>query len=60
MGTLRRRLFIGGIALIMLAAGYTAGFLLAPPKPQAISRIIPDAPVEAPQPEAPLDIIGDV
>lgn len=49
----RRALWIAAIPL-MICVGYTAGYLLAPPARPAISRTIPPAPVEAPQPQPPV------
>ncbi len=57
---MRRRFFwVTGIVLL-LCAGYTAGYLLAPPSPAAISRTLPEAPVEVPQPLTPADTLEDV
>jgi hypothetical protein len=60
MRGLRRRLLIGAAVVITLAAGYTTGFLLAPRQPEAVSRTIPEAPLELPQPETPLELPDDV
>ncbi len=56
---LRRRFFWIVGAVLFLCAGYTAGYLLAPPPPAAVSRTLPEAPVEAPQPLTPADTIED-
>ncbi len=41
--------------VLMVSAGYTAGYMLAPPRPAAVSLTLPHAPSEAPQPVAPLE-----
>jgi len=51
---LRRQLLWIAILPLLLAAGYTAGYLLAQPTPAAVSRSLPQAPVDAPQPQAPV------
>jgi hypothetical protein len=43
----------------MVAAGYTAGFLLAPRQPEVVTRIVPEKPAEAPQPFTPPEILDD-
>lgn len=48
----RRAAWIAGIPLL-ICAGYTAGYLFAPPARPAISRSLPPVPVEAPQPQPP-------
>ena len=54
----RRFFWVAGIALF-LSAGYTAGYLLAPPPSAAVSRTLPEAPIEAPPPVTPLEIAED-
>jgi hypothetical protein len=44
------------VVLAMLSAGYTAGYLLAPPGPAAVSLTVPQAPIDVPQPVAPLEL----
>jgi len=56
---LRRRFFWFAGAVLFLCAGYTAGYLLAPPSPAAVSRTLPEAPVEIPQPLAPNEMVED-
>ena len=53
MGSMRRRLLWILTALLLTGAGYTAGFLLAPPSHTAVSRTLPEAPAEAPVPHMP-------
>lgn len=60
MRKLTRRMVWTGVAIVMLGAGYTAGYLLAPPEPRPVSRSLPMAPVEAPAPNIAPDLIEDV
>ncbi len=53
--TVRRRSLWPLAALLMLGIGYTAGYLLAPPERAAISRTLPQAPSDVPQPLTPAD-----
>lgn len=55
MHTLRRRLLWTAVGLLMIAAGYTVGFLLAPTEPAVVTRTLPEAPLpaEAPPPSLP-------
>jgi hypothetical protein len=48
----RRVLWIAAVPLV-LGAGYTAGYLLAPPAPAAVSRSLPPIPDDAPAPQQP-------
>jgi hypothetical protein len=54
LGLRRQSLWILAV-LVMLGAGYTAGYVLAPPKHAAVSLTLPATPVEAPPPAAPLE-----
>ena len=58
-GILRRRFLWVMAVLLMLSAGYTAGYLLAPPERAAVSLTLPQAPVEAPQPATPLELVEE-
>jgi hypothetical protein len=53
---LKRRVLWLAVVLAMLSAGYTAGYLIAPPKPAAITLTLPQAPVDAPQPLPPAEV----
>jgi hypothetical protein len=56
----RRALWIAAIPLVA-CAGYTAGYLLAPPARPVISRSLPPVPDEAPQPQPPaLEVTDEV
>ena len=57
--TVQRRLLWVAMVLVMLSAGYTAGYVLAPPKPAAVSFTVPQAPADAPQPGAPLELVEE-
>jgi len=58
-GTVQRRLLWVAMVLVMLSAGYTAGYLLAPPERAAVSLTVPQAPAEAPQPVTPLELVEE-
>jgi hypothetical protein len=45
--------------LLLLLSGYTAGYLLQPPASPPISRMLPDAPSEVPQPHVPSDTVEE-
>ena len=60
MQSLKRRVLWTIAALLLAGAGYTAGFLLLPPNDSAVSRTLPEAPVDAPAPHTPPDTAGDV
>ena len=57
--TLRRRFLWVVAVLVMLSAGYTAGYVLAPPERAAVSLTLPQAPAEAPQPATPLETVEE-
>jgi uncharacterized protein involved in exopolysaccharide biosynthesis len=52
---LRRRALWIVAALLLVCTGYTAGYLLSPPEQAAVSRTLPQAPADAPQPQVPSD-----
>lgn len=55
----RRLLWVTGL-LVLVAFGYTAGYILSPPTPPAVSRTLPQAPAEAPQqPYAPVETLDE-
>ena len=58
LGLRRQSLWILAV-LVMLGAGYTAGYVLAPPTHPSVSLTLPAAPIEAPQPAAPLEVAQD-
>jgi hypothetical protein len=60
MQTLKQRLLWTIAALLLTGAGYTAGFLLLPRDESAVSRTLPEAPVDAPAPHIPSDTTGGV
>jgi len=61
MSRISRRLLASLGALVLLGAGYTAGFLLAPPEQPAITRNLPPEPHsdEVPAPHQPTDMLDD-
>jgi hypothetical protein len=59
MRRLRRRLLTLVGLLVLLGAGYTAGFLLDQPDHQVARDVPTDPPIEAPHPLLPADVSGE-
>lgn len=59
MRRLIRRILLMGVIIIMVGAGYTAGFVLAPPAQRPVLRNMPVTPIEAPAPNIVPDLVED-
>jgi hypothetical protein len=58
---IRRRILWILALLLLLGTGYTAGYLLSPPEKPTVSRTLPEAaPMEAPQPNPPIELPEEI
>ena len=56
----KRRLLWLPFLLLLLAVGYTTGYVLMPPERASVSRTLPQSVPELPQPSLPTEIVDDV